>query len=127
MAKPSFEDNNPQPYLSLALLCKESALVSVKNTDVNKGREAWRGLNAAYDSNNKGSQRVRMQYFLQPKRSESILQTTEAGERWGCDLREYEQRFGKTLDEDVKIGVIIALALSQVQNHCHLNSYILKS
>ena len=68
-----------------------------------------------------------MQYLLQPKRAESILQATEAVERWECDVREYEQRFGKTLDEDVKIGVILALAPLQVQNHCHLNSHILKS
>ena len=42
-------------------------------------------------------------------------------------MREYEQRFGKTLDEDVKIGVILALAPPQVQNQCHLNSHILRS
>ena len=99
----------------------------MKNTDVNNGLEAWRGLNATYDSNNKGRQRVRTQYLLQPKRGESILQTTEAVERWECDAREYEQRFGKTWDEDVKIGVILALAPLQVQNHCHLNSHILRS
>ena len=40
---------------------------------------------------------------------------------------EYEQRFGKTLDEDVKIGVILASAQPQVQNHCHSDSPILKS
>ena len=40
---------------------------------------------------------------------------------------QYKQRFGKTLDEDVKIGDIVALAPSQVQNHCHLNSHTLKS
>ena len=68
-----------------------------------------------------------MQYLLQPKRAESILQTTEAVERWECDVREYEQRFGKTLDEKVKIGVTLALAPLQVQNHFHLNSQILKS
>ena len=101
--------------------------MTVKNTEVNTGLEAWRGLNATYDSNNKGRQRERMQYLLQPKRAESILQTTEAVEGWDCDVREYEQRFGKTLDEDVKIGVILALAPPQVQNHCHLNSHILKS
>ena len=38
-------------------------------------------------------------------------------------MRECEQRFGKTLDEDVKMGVILALAPSQVQlplelTHC---------
>ena len=98
----------------------------MKSTDVNNGLEAWRGLNAPYDSNNKGRERVRMQYLLQPKRSETILQTTEAFERWECDVREHEQKFGKNLDEDVEIGVILALAPPQVQNHCHLNSHILK-
>ena len=68
-----------------------------------------------------------MQFLSQPKRAESILQTTETVERWECDVREYEQRFGKTLDGDVKIGVILALAPPQAQNHCHLNSRILKS
>ena len=72
-------------------------------------------------------QRVQMQYSLQRKRAESILQTTEAVESWECDVREYEQRFGKTLDENVKIGVKLPLPLPQVQNHCHLNSHILKS
>ena len=31
---------------------------------------------------------------------------TETVVRWERDVREYEQRIGKTLDEDVKIGVI---------------------
>ena len=101
--------------------------MTLKNTDVNNGLEAWQGLNATYDSNNKGRRRVRMQHLLQPKLSVSILQTTEAVERWKCDVREYEPRFGKTLDEDVKISVILALAPPQVQNHCHLHSHVLKS
>ena len=42
-------------------------------------------------------------------------------------MREYEQRFGETLDEEVKIGVILALTRSQVQNHCHLNAHKLQS
>ena len=99
----------------------------MKNTEVSNGLEAWRGLNATYDSNNKGRQRVRIQYLLQPKRAESIVPTTEEVERWECDVREYEQKFGKTLDEDAKIGVILPLAPLQVQNLCHLNSHILKS
>ena len=111
----------------MALLCKGTALVTVKNTEVNNGLEAWRGLNATYASNNKGRHGVWMQNLVQPNSAESILQTTEAVERWECDVREYEQRLGKTLDEDVRTGVILALAPHQVQNHCHLNSHILKS
>ena len=41
--------------------------------------------------------------------------------------REYEQKFGTALDEDVKIGVFLALTPPSVQNHCHSNSHILKS
>ena len=112
------------PSTGIALLCKGSALVTVKNTEVDNGPEAWRGLNAAYDSNSTGRQRARIQCLLQPKRAESILQATEADRK--CDVREYEPRFGKTLDEDVKIGVILAVAPPHVQNHCHVNSHILK-
>ena len=127
VVKRSFDDHNPQLYLALALLCKGSALVTVKNTKVNNGLQAWRGLNATYDSNNKGRQTSADAVLVTwPKRSESILQTTEAVERWECDVREYEKRFGKTLNEDVKMGVILALAPPQVRNHCHLNSHILE-
>ena len=49
------------------------------------------------------------------------------GVRTEVRLREYEQRFGKNLDEDVKVGVILALAPPQGQNHCHLNSHILRN
>ena len=41
----SFDEHNTQLYLALALLCKGGALVTVKNTEVNNGLEAWRGLN----------------------------------------------------------------------------------
>ena len=41
VAKQSCEEHNAQLYLALALLCKGSAFVTVKNTEVNKGFEAW--------------------------------------------------------------------------------------
>ena len=68
-----------------------------------------------------------MQYLLQRKRPESIVWATEAVQRWDCDVRDHEQRFGKVQDEDVKILVILALAPSRAQNHCHLNSHTVKS
>ena len=95
--------------------------------EVNNALDALRSLNATYDSNNKGRQRVRMQYRLQPRRSESTAQTTEAVERWEWDVTDYEERFGKGLDENVNIGVILALALPSGSNHSHLNSHVLKS
>ena len=79
------------------------------------------------DSKNKGRQRVRMQYLLQPKRSDAVAQTTETAEHWECDVGEDDLRFGKALDEDVKIGVTLALAPPSAQNNCHVHSHILKS
>ena len=38
--------------LAWALLCKGSAQETAKNTEVNNGLEAWRGLNATCDSDN---------------------------------------------------------------------------
>ena len=46
VVKQSFEGHNRQRYLASALPCNGSALVTVKNTEVNSGLEAWRGLNA---------------------------------------------------------------------------------
>ena len=56
---------------------RQKKRAGVMSTEVNNGLESWRGLNATCDSNNKGRQRVRMQYLLQPKSAESIKQTTE--------------------------------------------------
>ena len=47
VVKQRFEDHNPQLYLALALLHRGSALVTVKDTEVNNGLE---------DGNNKGRQ-----------------------------------------------------------------------
>ena len=69
----------------------------------------------------------RMEYLLQPKRSDAVGRTTETVKRWVCDVRDYEQRFGKAIDEDVKIGVTLALVPLSGQNHCHWNLHILKS
>ena len=51
-----------------------------------------------------------MQYLLQPKGAESILQTTEEVERWECGVREHEQRFSETLDDDVICRTTLELA-----------------
>ena len=68
-----------------------------------------------------------MQQLLQPKRPEHVSQTVEAVERWEYDIREYETKFNKEMDDDVKIGVILAMVPTAVQNHCSLNAPDLKT
>ena len=48
VVKQSFEDQNPQLNLAFTLLCKGSAQVTVKNTEVNNGLEAWGGRSERY-------------------------------------------------------------------------------
>ena len=68
-----------------------------------------------------------MQCLLHPKRCDAVARTTLTVERREFDVRDPKPRFGKALDEDVKIGVILALVPPSVQNHCHLTSHIFKS
>ena len=55
------------------------------------------------------------------------MQTIEIVERWECDMTEYDPRFGKALDEDVEIAVMVALAAPAAQNYSQLKLHILKS
>ena len=116
-----------QLYLALALLCKGPPLVMVRNVANNNGLEAWRVLNAHYDPGSKGRQRVRMRQLLQPQKPNDISGTRESIEKWERDVRDYETRFQKSFDEDVKIGVVIDMAPLSVQQHCHLNAGDIKT
>ncbi len=53
---------------------------------------------------------MRMHQLLQPLKANDVAGTREAVERWERDVREYEVKFAKPFDEDVKIGVILDLA-----------------
>ena len=85
-------ENYKASRISIFSCTLRDAVVTLKITQVNNILEDWRGLNATYDSNRKGRQRVRMQEMVQPKRSDAVAQTTETVERWKCDVSEYEQR-----------------------------------
>jgi hypothetical protein len=52
-----------------------------------------------------------MQQLLQPRKPVQAAQTVEAVERWEPDIREYETKFNKELDDDVQIGVVLGMAL----------------
>ena len=72
-----FEKPDPQLCFAFALFVMQRKRTGDRETHRDQQRlEAWRGLNAAYDSNNKGRQRVRMQGSLWPKRAEAVTQTT---------------------------------------------------
>ena len=83
VVKQSFKEHNLQRCVALALLCKGNALVTVNNTIVHNGLkrgEDWT---------------LRMTATTKPTSSDAVLataenvllQTTEALERWECEVR----------------------------------------
>ena len=64
---------------------------------------------------------------MQPKKPDNVAQTIDAIDTWERDVSQYEATFGKALDPYVKIGVVLSLAPTTVQNHCHLNAQTLKT
>ncbi len=95
--------------MALVLKCKGQALVMIRNATSNNGLEAWRVLNSYYDPGSKGRQRGRMRQLLQPQKPNDVASTREAIECWEKNIRDYETRFNKAFDEDVKIDVIVDL------------------
>ena len=65
-----------------------SCLGTVKNTEVHNGHEAWRALNAAYDSNNIGRQRVWMQLLVTAKTPGTDCSDDRSNREMECDVRE---------------------------------------
>ena len=100
--------------------------MTVKNTEVNNGPEACRGLNATYD--NDKQQTSSNEYGCStscsrnvPSRSCRRLKQSRDEE---CDVREYEQRLGKIGVDDLTLAPIAGVRITCVQV---LNSDILRS
>mgnify|MGYP002809519574 CR=1 FL=1 len=115
-----YVEMSTQLYFGLAMLCKGAALTTVKNVTGNNGLDAWRAMCALYDPGSRGRQRVRSSLRSQSKSRRPLS-------AWEYDIREYETKFNKQLDDDVKIGVILAMSSIAVENHCHLNAPDLKT
>eukprot|EP00971_Amphidinium_carterae_P057442 1135684-Amphidinium_carterae.1 len=80
------------------------------NTPEFNGLEAWRLLKRHYEPTNRSSMRLRMDQLLRPKAPDKIEQTVSAIETWEREVREYEIRYKKPLDEEVRLATMLSLA-----------------
>eukprot|EP00971_Amphidinium_carterae_P255452 5071185-Amphidinium_carterae.1 len=65
--------------------------------------------------------RLRMDRLLRPTPAERLEQCLRVIETWEKDIREYETRFNKVFDVDVKAATLVHLAPDAVKKHVHLN------
>ena len=117
-----YNDLAEQVYLALSLQLKNDALVKVRSTEDGNGLEVWRKLTLEYEPRNKGRQRVRLQKLLRPDKRESFGKTVACIEKWEREVKDYESNFKKSIDADIKIGVLSYLAPPKVEEHLHLHA-----
>eukprot|EP00971_Amphidinium_carterae_P341690 6480629-Amphidinium_carterae.1 len=91
------------------------------NTADNNGLEAWRVLKKFYEPTNRASMRLRMDQLLRPRIPDKLEHVINAIETWEREVREYEKRHQKTLDDDVKLATMLGMAPEAVKRHVYLN------
>eukprot|EP00971_Amphidinium_carterae_P271302 5383847-Amphidinium_carterae.1 len=69
------------------------------NTPEFNGLKVWRLLKKHYEPMNGSSMRLCMDQLLRPRVPDKIQHTISAIETWEREVREYELRYKKALDE----------------------------
>eukprot|EP00971_Amphidinium_carterae_P337071 6473720-Amphidinium_carterae.1 len=112
-----------QIYLALCLSVQDGseAMVKLMNIQGYNGLEGWRTLKRHYEPMTRGNMRLRMDRLLRPAPADKLENVMKVIELWEKEVREYEQRYNKTFDVDVKTATLVHLAPEPVQKHVYLN------
>eukprot|EP00971_Amphidinium_carterae_P203279 4034035-Amphidinium_carterae.1 len=112
--------------LSLQVADNSEAMVKLMNIADQNGLEAWRVLKRHYEPMTLGNMRLRMDKLLRPKAPERMDQILAAIEGWEKEVREYEMRYSKSVDADVKIATLVYMAPEAVKRHVYLNEHLFR-
>jgi len=106
---------------ALIATCQGKALVLVQRAGQGEGLEAWRSLLLKYEPRSKQSKVVKLCEVLGYNfNSDNLLDSLEAFE---AKIVEYEKEAEKTVDDDIKIGVVIrGIAKGSLREHMLLHS-----
>ena len=98
------------------------AATKIRAAGEGMGLEVWRTLVEYYEPRSRGRQReVFNKKVTKPTfdKSKSLLNNIES---WEQDVRDYEKRFDKVVDADLRISVLLELAPEAVREHVYINS-----
>ena len=97
------------------------AATKIRAAGEGMGLEAWRMIVEYYEPRTRGRQREVFKKINRPTldRSKSLLNNIES---WEQSVRDYEKRFSKVVDEDLRVSVLLEMAPEAVEQHVYLNS-----
>ena len=89
---------NAQLQIALVSLCRDEALLIIRNSAKGSGLDAWRRLAREYEPNTEQSNLRLLKRVLQPPRV-GLDQLRATMETWERELREYVERTGEQLSD----------------------------
>ena len=109
-------------YRALALKAnKGEAATRIRQAGSGNGLEAWKLLIQYYETRSRGRQREVYLKISRPTmdKNKSLLNNLES---WEQEVREYEKRFGKTVDEDMRVAVLLEMIPGSLKEHIYINA-----
>ena len=109
-------------YRALALKAnKGEAATRIRQAGSGNGLEAWRLLMKFYEPKSRGRQREVFLKICRPTmdKNRSLLNNIES---WEQDVRDYEKRFTKKVDEDLRVSVLLEMAPEDIRRHIYINA-----
>ena len=109
-------------YRALALKAnKGEAATRIRQAGAGNGLEAWKLLMQYYEPKSRGRQREVFLRISRPKvdKNRSLLNNIES---WEQDVRDYEKRFEKKVDQDLRVSVLLEMAPESIKEHIYINS-----
>ena len=116
------DQKSAQLCLILSQLTDGEAFDIVVNSGKNAGFEAWRRLHRRYDPATGGRRRNMLREIIGPGRCKQDRDLQPAIERWEDLVVRYERKAGKSLDDDLKMAALEAMAPTELERHLLLNT-----
>ena len=108
-------------HVALVSLCRDEALLIIRNSAKGSGVDGWRRLVREYEPNAEQSNLRLLQRVLQPPRV-TLDHLRATMETWECELREYVERTGEALSDSVKRLTLLSMCPAAVEEHCSFHS-----
>ena len=112
---------NAQLQVALVSLCKDESLTVVRNSERDMGLDAWRRLHREHEPNNPQANLRLLKKVLQPAQ-QSIDNLRSATETWEQMYKQYRDRTGEDLSDNVCKLTLQSMCPTSLQEHLDFHS-----
>ncbi|CAK0857324.1 unnamed protein product [Prorocentrum cordatum] len=111
-----------QVYVSLAQMLTGESLDVLRNGREDNGLDAWRRLWRRWDPKTVGRNRAAYLKIAQPGTAKTVEQASKMLEQWEAQIRDYESKRKKVVNEELKCAVLTEMMPKEVRLHLQLNA-----